>query len=75
MRTVDFAPLWRSSIGFEHVADLVDADVPDEVERGVGEGEEPERAADADGPREPEQGSQDRPRRPLRVRSPVRRLR
>ena len=25
MRTVDFAPLWRSTIGFDHLADLVDA--------------------------------------------------
>ncbi|MET4210094.1 hypothetical protein ABIB95_004925 [Bradyrhizobium sp. LA2.1] len=22
--TVDFAPLWRSTIGFDHLADLVD---------------------------------------------------
>jgi molecular chaperone IbpA len=25
MRTFDFAPLWRSTIGFDHLADLVDA--------------------------------------------------
>lgn len=25
MRTIDFAPLWRSTIGFDHLADLVDA--------------------------------------------------
>ena len=25
MRTVDFSPLWRSTIGFDHLADLVDA--------------------------------------------------
>jgi molecular chaperone IbpA len=25
MRTFDFSPLWRSTIGFEHLADLVDA--------------------------------------------------
>jgi molecular chaperone IbpA len=25
MRTLDFAPLWRSTIGFDHLADLVDA--------------------------------------------------
>lgn len=24
MRTLDFAPLWRSTIGFDHLADLVD---------------------------------------------------
>jgi molecular chaperone IbpA len=27
MRTVDFAPLWRSTIGFDHLADLVDANL------------------------------------------------
>ena len=25
MRTFDFAPLWRSTIGFDHLADLVDS--------------------------------------------------
>ena len=25
MRTLDFTPLWRSTIGFDHLADLVDA--------------------------------------------------
>jgi molecular chaperone IbpA len=25
MRTFDFSPLWRSTIGFDHLADLVDA--------------------------------------------------
>jgi molecular chaperone IbpA len=25
MRTLDFAPLWRSTIGFDHLADLVDS--------------------------------------------------
>ena len=25
MRTYDFTPLWRSTIGFDHLADLVDA--------------------------------------------------
>jgi molecular chaperone IbpA len=25
MRTIDFAPLWRSTIGFDHLADLVDS--------------------------------------------------
>ena len=25
MRTLDFAPLWRTSIGFDHLADLVDS--------------------------------------------------
>jgi molecular chaperone IbpA len=25
MRTFDFSPLWRSTIGFDHVADLLDA--------------------------------------------------
>src|SRR5689334_16096155 len=25
MRTFDFSPLWRSSIGFDHLADLVDS--------------------------------------------------
>ena len=25
MRTIDFTPLWRSTIGFDHLADLVDA--------------------------------------------------
>ena len=27
MRTIDFAPLWRSTIGFDHLADLVDANM------------------------------------------------
>lgn len=25
MRTIDFAPLWRSTIGFDHLAEMVDA--------------------------------------------------
>jgi molecular chaperone IbpA len=25
MRTLDFTPLWRSTIGFDHLADLIDA--------------------------------------------------
>ena len=25
MRTLDFTPLWRSTIGFDHLADLVDS--------------------------------------------------
>ena len=25
MRTLDFAPLWRSTIGFDHLADFVDS--------------------------------------------------
>ena len=24
MRTLDFAPLWRTTVGFDHLADLVD---------------------------------------------------
>jgi molecular chaperone IbpA len=27
MRTFDFSPLWRSTIGFDHLADLVDANL------------------------------------------------
>ena len=25
MRTFDFSPLWRSTVGFDHLADLLDA--------------------------------------------------
>ena len=27
MRTFDFSPLWRSTIGFDHLADLLDSNL------------------------------------------------